>query len=150
MCLFANGFLKSRYDPHDRTRGPPVNLLLQYSSLPLIWEAHCKIWGFHGGDYEEFRLLGYKSPVRTSQETHNVSATVLRRLILCKIWGFHGGDYEEFRLLGYKYPVRTSKETHYVSVTEPSHLMLCKIWDFHRSDYDEWRLLGYRNPVRTS
>jgi hypothetical protein len=29
----------------------------------------CKIWGFDGGDYEECRLLGYKTPVRTSQET---------------------------------------------------------------------------------
>jgi hypothetical protein len=26
----------------------------------------CKILGFHGGDYEECRLLGYKNPVRTS------------------------------------------------------------------------------------
>jgi hypothetical protein len=24
--------------------------------------------GFHGGDYEECRLLGYKNPVRTPQE----------------------------------------------------------------------------------
>jgi hypothetical protein len=30
----------------------------------------CKISGFHGGDYEECRLLGYKYPVHTSQETH--------------------------------------------------------------------------------
>jgi hypothetical protein len=22
----------------------------------------CKIWGFHGGGYEECRLLGYKNP----------------------------------------------------------------------------------------
>jgi hypothetical protein len=28
-----------------------------------------KIWDFHGGDYEECRLLGYKNTVRTSQET---------------------------------------------------------------------------------
>jgi hypothetical protein len=34
----------------------------------------CKILGFHGGDYEEWRLLGYKTPVRTSQETHYVYA----------------------------------------------------------------------------
>jgi hypothetical protein len=27
------------------------------------------MWGFHGGDYEECRLLGYENPVRTSQET---------------------------------------------------------------------------------
>jgi hypothetical protein len=77
----------------------------------------CKICGFHGGDYEECRLLGYKNPVRTSQETHYVSATELSQLMLCKICGFRGRDYEECRLLGYKNPVRTSQETNYVSAT---------------------------------
>jgi hypothetical protein len=62
----------------------------------------CNILGLHGVDYEEYRLLGYKNPVRTSQETHYVSATESSRLILCKICGFHLGDYEECRLLGYK------------------------------------------------
>jgi hypothetical protein len=47
----------------------------------------CKIWSFHSCDYEECRLLGYKHPVRTSQETHYVSATEPSRLMLCKIWG---------------------------------------------------------------
>jgi hypothetical protein len=60
----------------------------------------CKIWGFHGGDYEECRLLGYKNPVRTSQETHYVSATELSRLMLCKTSDCLGGDYEDRRLLG--------------------------------------------------
>jgi hypothetical protein len=99
---------------------------------------------------EECRLLGYKPPVRTSQDTHYVSATEFSRLMICKIWGFHGGDYEECRLLGYKTPVRTSQETHYVSATEPSQLMLCKIWGFHGGDYEECRLLWYKTPVRTS
>jgi hypothetical protein len=40
---------------------------------------------FRGGDYEECRLLGYKNPVRTSQETHYVSATESSQLMLCKI-----------------------------------------------------------------
>jgi hypothetical protein len=72
--------------------------------VPSIWlqtDLHCKVWGFHCGDYEECRLLGYKNPVGTSQETHYVSATDSSRIILCKIWGFHGGDYEEWRLLGF-------------------------------------------------
>jgi hypothetical protein len=68
--------------------------------LHINTEGPCKIWGSHGGDYEECRLLGYKNPVRTSQETHYVSATESSRLMLCKIWGYHGDDYEEFRLLG--------------------------------------------------
>jgi hypothetical protein len=58
----------------------------------------CKILGVHGGDYEECRLLEYKKPVRTSQETHYVSVTEPSRLMLCKILGVHGGDYEECRL----------------------------------------------------
>jgi hypothetical protein len=35
------------------------------------------------------RLLGYKKPLRTSQETHYISVTGLSRLILCTILGFH-------------------------------------------------------------
>jgi hypothetical protein len=49
---------------------------------------------------EERRLLGYKNAVRTSQQTHYVSATEPSLLILCTIRGFHGGDYEECRILG--------------------------------------------------
>jgi hypothetical protein len=60
------------------------------------------------GIVEECRLLGYITPVRTSQETHYVSATEPSRLMLCKIGGFHGGDYEECRLLGYDTRVHTS------------------------------------------
>jgi hypothetical protein len=55
----------------------------------------CKIIGFHGGDYEECRLLGYTNPVRTSQEEHYISSKELGRLMPCKILGFDGGDYEE-------------------------------------------------------
>jgi hypothetical protein len=45
----------------------------------------CKIRGLHGSDYEECRLLGCRKPVRTSQETHYISATESSRLMLCKI-----------------------------------------------------------------
>jgi hypothetical protein len=45
----------------------------------------CKIRGFHGSDYEECRLLGYKNPVYTSKEIYYVSATDPSRLMLCKI-----------------------------------------------------------------
>jgi hypothetical protein len=76
---------------------------------------------------EDFRLLGYKNSVCTSQETHYVSATESSQLMLRKIRGFHSSDYEECRLLGYKNPFRTSQETHYISATESSQLMLCKI-----------------------
>jgi hypothetical protein len=39
----------------------------------------------HGGDYEECRPLEYKNPLRTSQETHYVSATEPSRSMLWKI-----------------------------------------------------------------
>jgi hypothetical protein len=58
-----------------------------------------KVWGFHGGEYEECRLLGYKIPGRTSQETQYISATEPCRLMLCKISSFHGCDYELCRLV---------------------------------------------------
>jgi hypothetical protein len=44
-----------------------------------------KIWGVHVGNNEDCRLLGYKNPVRTSQETHYVSATESSPLMVCKI-----------------------------------------------------------------
>jgi hypothetical protein len=40
---------------------------------------------FVSRDYEECRLLGYKNPVRTSQETHYISTTESSQLMLCKI-----------------------------------------------------------------
>jgi hypothetical protein len=92
----------------------------------------CKVWGYRRIDYEEFLLLGYKLPVRTSQETHYVSATETSLLMICKIWGFHGVDYEECRLLGYKNSVHTSQEKHYVPATDPSRLWICKIWGLLR------------------
>jgi hypothetical protein len=94
------------------TSAPPYvfmvqNLLHQRDRFTLR-----KIWGFHGGDY--------KTPVRTSQGTHDVSVAEPSWSILCEIWGFHGGDCEECRFLGYKNPVLTSQEKHYVFATKPS------------------------------
>jgi hypothetical protein len=102
-----------------------------------------KIWGFHGGDYEKYLLLGYKNPVRTSQETQYVSATEPSRLMLFKIWGFHGDDYVICCILGYKTSVHTSQETHFVSATETSWLILCKIWRFNGDEYKECRIWCY-------
>jgi hypothetical protein len=122
--------------------------LLRLTVHIKLYVVRCEI--FVNCDYDEWRLLGYKNPVCTSQETHYLSATEFSRLMLCKIWSFHSGDYEECRLQRYKNPVRTSQETHYFSATESSQLTLCKIWSFHGGDYEECRLLGYKNPVRTS
>jgi hypothetical protein len=46
--------------------------LLIYHSIIIAYK-NGKIWGFHNGDYEECPLLGYKHPIRTSQETYYVS-----------------------------------------------------------------------------
>jgi hypothetical protein len=96
------------------------------------------------------RPLGYKNPVRTSQETHYVPATESSRLMRSKICGLHSGGYEACRLLGYKKPVRTSQDTHYFSATASSRLILCDSWGFHGGDYEACRLLGFKNPDRTS
>jgi hypothetical protein len=138
-----------RFPTSARIKSTATTIGWMISKIKHLGEL-CKIWGFHGADYEECCLLGYKNPVHTSQETHYLSATDPNRLMICKIWGFHGADYEEWCLLGYKNPVLTSQETHYVSATEPKRLMLCTIWGFDSGDYEECRLLGYKNPVRTS
>jgi hypothetical protein len=75
----------------------------------------------------------YEHPVRTSQETHYVSATKPNRLMLlgetiavyCENHGTHKYTvWAECRDFIYKYSVRTSQETHYVSATKPNRLML--------------------------
>jgi hypothetical protein len=100
------------------------------------------IWGFHGGGYELRRLLAYKNPVRTPQETHYTSDRELSRLMLCKIWGSHDGDCKECSLLVQEKPVRTSQETQYFSARELSRLILCQIWGFHGGDCEECPLVG--------
>jgi hypothetical protein len=112
-----------------------------YIPWELIWTW--KTWGFHGGDYKECRLLGYKNPVRTSQETHYFYVTESSQLMLCKIWGYHGGDYEECRLLAYQNSIRIWQQTHYVSITEPSRLLLRKIWGCLGGDLEECHLGCY-------
>jgi hypothetical protein len=67
-------------------RDKPRNHHVRFEVLTLVT-------GFHGGDYEECHLLGYKIPVCTSQETHYISATDASQLMLRKISpSFHGGD----------------------------------------------------------
>jgi hypothetical protein len=58
----------------------------------VTYPLHCpagsccvRFENFDGSDYEECRLLGYKNPVRTSQETHYVSVTECSQLMLCRI-----------------------------------------------------------------
>jgi hypothetical protein len=52
-------------------------------NISKVWKVprHCPF----ERDYEECRRLGYNNTVRTSQETHYVSATEPSQLMLCKI-----------------------------------------------------------------
>jgi hypothetical protein len=77
-----------------------VSGCLFHRQILIKFIASCQILSFHGGDYEDCLLLGYKTLVRTSQEKPYLSVTETSRLMLSKIWGFHGIYYEEFRLLG--------------------------------------------------
>jgi hypothetical protein len=67
---------------------------------------------FIGGEYEESRLLGYKNPICTSQETHYVSTIEPSRLMLL---GETVAVYCENRT-EYTDTVRTSQETHRYTV----------------------------------
>jgi hypothetical protein len=65
----------------------PVSQLKYVRVTP---NAHCpkgttEIPFYNFQYHEECRLLGYKTPVRTSQETHYVSTTEFSKLMLCKI-----------------------------------------------------------------
>jgi hypothetical protein len=165
ITVFGNlGLTELRVSPYPvspflcfRTVRVDRSLAISTVTCRMTWvrfaasgDFSCKIWGIHSGEYEERRLLWYKNPLCTSQETHYVSTTEPGQLMLCKIWGIHSGEYEERRLLWYKNPLCTSQETHYVYTTEPGQLMLCKILCFHSGEYEEFRLLRYRNSVRTS
>jgi hypothetical protein len=50
----------------------PSSSFLHSTELTKYSLSLCKIWGFHGGDYEECPLLGYKNPVHTSRETYYI------------------------------------------------------------------------------
>jgi hypothetical protein len=43
----------------------PLQLREASPASAQMYGVPCKICGFHGGHYEECRLLGYKNPVRT-------------------------------------------------------------------------------------
>jgi predicted Zn-dependent protease with MMP-like domain len=72
--------------------------------------------------------LSGQNAVRTSQETHYVSATEPNRLILFRetVAVYCENHMEHTDTLCGQNAVRTSQETHYVSATEPNRLMLFK------------------------
>jgi hypothetical protein len=112
---------------------PVTNISEDGRRLVLHWTSCylCKIWGFDSFDYEEWCLLGYKNPVRTSQKTHYVFATESSQLMLCKIWSFHGGYYEEYRLLGC-YAVWLLKEPMFQrNISPPSSGLVWPWWKRH-------------------
>jgi hypothetical protein len=98
-CLVATSFIS---EGHRQAcpwgyRGQGVRLTTNLHLTTCLENVRFEV---HGRDYEECPLR-YKTPVRTSRETHYFSVTQHSRLMLFKILCFHGGDYEEWRLLGY-------------------------------------------------
>jgi hypothetical protein len=79
------------YSPYlvPRPRTVVLNFILSRTSFHILdvmsYTAVKSRRGLHGGHYEECRLLGYKSLVRTSEVTHYVSATEPSQFMLCKI-----------------------------------------------------------------
>jgi hypothetical protein len=69
--------IKTQFVPHRRHITPPLQS--PTGLCYVIFED------FHGGDYEECRLLGYKNPILTSKEAYDFSVTEPSRLMLCKI-----------------------------------------------------------------
>jgi hypothetical protein len=89
----GGGVVDRRVEPYGLTRPSLVHRAEECMLVCIrMWDlCHlnvaytCKTSGFRGGDYEEFRLLGYENPVRTPQVTHYICATERSRLMLCKI-----------------------------------------------------------------
>jgi hypothetical protein len=71
----------------------------------------CKISGIHGSDYEECRLLGYKNPVHTSQETHTCPLQSPAGLCYVRFEVFTAVNVNNVVFWDIKNPVRTSQET---------------------------------------
>jgi hypothetical protein len=88
-----------------RFETPPTNrLMLLGETVAVYCENHTE----------------HTDTVRTSQETHYVSATEPNRLMLFReTVGVYCENHTE-----HTDTVRTSQETHYVSATEPNRLML--------------------------
>jgi hypothetical protein len=88
--VFVTRFEGNISQPKSRTKLKGAQRLGERTALPIacMWfrvKGCVKFGGFHGGDCEQCRLLGYIQPVLTSQETHYVSAIEPSRLMLCKI-----------------------------------------------------------------
>jgi hypothetical protein len=68
--------VKTQFVPHRRhnvSATEPSQLML------------CKIWGFHGGDYEEYRLLGrYAVLPFNNRRFGETSASIIRVKIICE------------------------------------------------------------------
>jgi translation initiation factor IF-1 len=99
-------------------------------TVAVYCENHTEHTDTPCGQNEDF---WYVNPVRTSQETHHLTATKPNQLMLfgetvavyCENHTEHTdtlcGQNEDF---WYVNPVRTSQETHHVTATKPNQLML--------------------------
>jgi hypothetical protein len=104
----------------------------------------CKMWALHGSDWRMARSGIYINKVRTSQETHYLSATESSQLMLCKIWGLSWRWLWRMSRSGiYKpssYQTGDTLRLRYKAQLDNS----IKIWGSHGSDYEEFHLLWYK------
>jgi hypothetical protein len=63
----------------------PSFIKICLSIQKLVGEIHVRFEVFTAVPMKNVVFLGYKNPLRTSQETHYVSATEFSQLMLCKI-----------------------------------------------------------------
>jgi hypothetical protein len=101
LLISVRSWISSRYKLRLEGLGPSRNLLISSEIEPEAFRilAYClnqlrylAILEKHSGPYKDksiqcrnYRLLGYKSPVPTSEEMHYSSATEPSRLMPCKI-----------------------------------------------------------------
>jgi hypothetical protein len=111
----------------------------------------CKIWGFHGDDYEECRLLGYKNPVRTSQETYASTVCYGSSFTFLYVDDIRTSQetyastvcYGSSFTFLYADDVRTSQETYASTVCYGSSVTFLSVDDVHTS----LSLLGSMQPL---
>jgi hypothetical protein len=83
-CVRATSEMESYCGVEDRT-GNFLSKRFDNRNALIEMDRKRQISGFHSGNYGECRLLGYKTPVHTSHETHYVSTTESSQLMPCKI-----------------------------------------------------------------
>jgi hypothetical protein len=98
-----------------------------------------KIWGFHGGDYEDVVFWDIES--QFILHWRHITSPLQSPASKCYVRFVFTSVTMKNAVFG---DIKTQFLPHrrHITSTEPSQLMLCKIWGFHGGDYGDCRLLG--------